>query len=231
VLPFGAPFDPQRNQKYDYVIVDAAASIGSEELDLSAIKEGWAVVFSLHATKVLGLGEGGITVFGSKHFADEFRAWINFGFLGSRNSILTGINAKMSEISAAYGHAALDNWEREKEDWKRAQLSSIKIGEYFGINSVTANYSGVNPYWIADFKSPEKALKTQKILSAQGIETRNWWGLGCHKMPAFEKFAVGKKFELTDLIANQILGLPLYREMTTDDFEYISNTLSRALIN
>jgi dTDP-4-amino-4,6-dideoxygalactose transaminase len=231
VLPFGAPFEPQRNQKYQYVIVDAAASIGSEGLDLSSIKEDWAVVFSLHATKVLGLGEGGITVFGSKRFADEFRAWINFGFLGSRSSILTGINAKMSEISAAYGHAALDNWEIEKADWKRAQLNSLEIGEYFGIKSVTANYSGVNPYWIADFKSPEKVFEVQKMLSSHGIETRNWWGLGCHKMPAFKNFADGKTFEVTDLIANRTLGLPLYREMTVNDFDYISNVLSKVLVN
>ncbi len=231
VLPFGAPYDPQRNKKYDHVIVDAAASIGSEELDLGAIKAGWAVVFSLHATKVLGAGEGGITVFGSKQFADEFRAWINFGFLGSRSSILTGINAKMSEISAAYAHAALDNWGGEKEEWKQAHLHSTRIGEFFGINSITASYSGVNPYWIADFKSPEKVLEVQKVLAAGGIETRNWWGLGCHKMPAFQEYVGGKTFAMTELIANRTLGLPLYREMNLDDFEYISNTLSGALVD
>ena len=227
VLPFGAAYEPQRNQDFDNVIIDAAASIGSEELDLSAMKQGWAIVFSLHATKVLGLGEGGITVFGSKQFADEFRAWINFGFLGSRTSILPGINAKMSEISAAYGHAALDNWAREKEDWNRIKLSSHKVGETFGINSITSNHIGVSPYWIADFKSPERALAVEKKLASHGVETRKWWDLGCHKMPAFAKFVGGEKFIATELIANRTLGLPCFREMTSNDFEYISEILSK----
>jgi dTDP-4-amino-4,6-dideoxygalactose transaminase len=227
VLPFGAPFDPRRNQNYEYVIFDAAASIGSEELDLSALKQGWAVVFSLHATKVLGIGEGGITIFGSKQLADDFRAWINFGFLGSRNSILPGINAKMSEISAAYGHAALDQWGEEKEDWKRAKFSSLGIGQSLGINSITANYSGVNPYWIADFKSPERVFVVERTLAIHGIETRKWWGLGCHKMPAFTKFVSGEVFDVTELIANRTLGLPCFREMTSGDFEYISEVLSK----
>ena len=151
VLPFGAPFNPFKNLEWNYCIIDAAASTGSDRLDLSNLNDNWVIVFSLHATKVLGIGEGGVAIFGSKSFADEFRAWINFGFSGSRISALPGINGKMSEISAAYGLATLDQWTQEKSEWSDAKESSIVISRDLGIESITSRYSGVSPYWIADF--------------------------------------------------------------------------------
>ena len=81
-------------------IIDGAASLGSIET-LKNLPETSNLVFSLHATKYLGSGEGGLVVTGTKEIADELRSWSNFGFQGSRQSMTQGTNAKMSEIQAA----------------------------------------------------------------------------------------------------------------------------------
>lgn len=72
VAPFGAPPDVRRWSDSDRVVHDAAASLGND-VDLSLLPVGHAVVFSLHATKVLGSGEGGIVVFGAESNATRFR--------------------------------------------------------------------------------------------------------------------------------------------------------------
>lgn len=228
VLPFGAPFESKKNSNWNFCIVDAAASTGSEALDLSNLKSNWAVVFSLHATKVLGIGEGGAVVFGSKAFADEFRTWINFGFSGSRESKIPGINGKMSEIAAAYGLATLDQWKIEKSEWNSAKETAINIAKKLGIESITSSYEGVSPYWIADFGNAETVKRVELALESKGIETRRWWGMGCHNMPAFSQWASGG-FPISDIIAQRTLGLPMFRDLDSESFERIFLALSQVL--
>ena len=86
VLPFGSAYIDPKLYEFENVIIDAAASIGNKNLVISKFPNNWVVVFSLHVTKVLGAGEGGISIFGNSAAANQFRAWINFGFSGNRNS-------------------------------------------------------------------------------------------------------------------------------------------------
>jgi dTDP-4-amino-4,6-dideoxygalactose transaminase len=57
VLPFGAPMTFTPFADWEHVVIEAAASIGSGGAALSSMPSAWAAVFSLHATKVLGIGE------------------------------------------------------------------------------------------------------------------------------------------------------------------------------
>jgi dTDP-4-amino-4,6-dideoxygalactose transaminase len=61
VAPFGARVTSYMFQHGQVGIVDAAASLGSSIDGLPKIPDGWSVVFSLHATKPLGVGESGST--------------------------------------------------------------------------------------------------------------------------------------------------------------------------
>ena len=178
VLPFGAPLKTQENSNWDYKIIDAAASIGTGPQPFHETQINWVSIFSLHATKVMGIGEGGIAVFNSKNFAQEFRSWLNFGFHGERNSVLPGINGKMSEITAAYGLAVLDNWENEKNMRLKIREKIDRISLDLSIGSITSSYSGVNPYWIADFKDSKTAYRVEKSLKSNQVETRRWLSLG-----------------------------------------------------
>lgn len=61
-------------------------------------------IISLHHTKTLGLGEGGLII-AKKKYETAIRRCINFGFRINEGAIKyspLGINAKMSEISAAF---------------------------------------------------------------------------------------------------------------------------------
>jgi dTDP-4-amino-4,6-dideoxygalactose transaminase len=225
VLPFGAPLRMQDNENWNYKIIDAAASIGAGEHSFERMDKNWVTIFSLHATKIMGIGEGGIAVFASKNFAGEFRSWINFGFSGSRNSKLLGINAKMSEYSAAYGHAVLDGWKKEKSRREVLKLKINQMSKELEIESITNSFPGVNPYWIAQFRDQQTTFKVENFLKQNKIETRRWWSFGCHKMPAFSAISAGKEFPNTNKVAETSLGLPLFIDMTNQQIIKIQNSI------
>lgn len=86
------------------VVIDAAASLGSARVEM---RPGVAEVFSLHATKAFGIGEGG-AIFAGAGLGERMRSALNFGLRKDR-SFGYGINGKMTELQAAVGHALLDS--------------------------------------------------------------------------------------------------------------------------
>lgn len=227
VAPFGSAPDLDRWVDFPRVVHDAAASIGMLP-DLSGLGSGHAVVFSLHATKVMGSGEGGLIVFGSGDMAERFRSWSNFGFAGSRESQVAGLNAKMSEVQACFAHAALEGWEHERAEWLAARELVVSMAASTGISLFAASQGGVNPYVIAVFDDEATASRVEHAASEQGVGTRRWWGAGCHHMPAYRHLAV-REFPVTERVAAVSLGLPMFRGMTAMDVARIARSVESAL--
>ena len=92
------------------VIVDAAGC--SDALLSGAVNslEGATLALSFHATKAFGIGEGGAVATTDASLAHDIRTITNFGLDANRVARLPGINAKMSEYTAAVGLALLDHW-------------------------------------------------------------------------------------------------------------------------
>ena len=64
---------------------------------------GTPTLVSLHATKVLGAGEGGFVLCDNRDLVVDIRRRMNFGFRGSREAMVPAFNAKLSEYHAAVG--------------------------------------------------------------------------------------------------------------------------------
>ncbi len=227
VAPFGTPPDLDAWKGLGRVVHDAAASLG-EDLDLCSIIPGQAVVFSVHATKVLGAGEGGIAVFGSSDDAARFRTWTNFGFAGSREAQISGINAKMSEIQSAYVHAALDGWEQEKMEWLEARSTVVRLLDDLGVKLFEASRVGINPYVIARFGDESRCTHVERALLKHSVETRRWWSRCCHIMPAYRPFSVGP-YPASEHAAAESLGLPFFRGFNAEHLERLADGLLSAL--
>jgi dTDP-4-amino-4,6-dideoxygalactose transaminase len=228
VAPFGLPVRPDLLVRDTPTIVDAAASLGMAQGALGGLSPHVMVVFSLHATKVMGIGEGGCVVFGSVERAQKFRAWSNFGFFASRESHSIGTNAKMSEFQAAIGHAVLDNWDREKSDWLASRERVRDISRTLGLNSLDSSEDFVSPYWIAEFADESERKSVELALSEAGIASRRWWLDGCHRMPAYRAVKHGNLVH-TDRKVKVTLGLPFYRGLSETDQNQIVAAISAAL--
>jgi dTDP-4-amino-4,6-dideoxygalactose transaminase len=65
-------------------------------------------------------------------------------------------------------------------------------------------------------------------LAREGVETRKWWGNGCHVQPAFA--ACGREnLPATDYLGLHTLGLPHFIDMKKSDVTQVVRTLSQAL--
>lgn len=212
VLPFGAKPDLSKWDTHKEVVIDAAASLGTGPFDFSNLPEKWFVIFSLHATKVLGAGEGGLIICGSEESAEKIRKWINFGFSSHRESITRGTNAKMPEISAAYGLAAFSQFDIEQKEWSKVQKNIFNSTLESSMFNFTLTYPGFNPYWIMECSSFEHRTKLQEILAVTGIETRSWWSKCLSEMPGITGHAITSLQESLKA-SKTILGLPKFRDL------------------
>lgn len=228
VCPFGRMADIDawlafRDRTGVPVLVDAAACFDTlHDARLPC-------VVSLHATKVLGLGEGGFLATEDAELALRVRQLTTFGFHDSRESMVPATNAKLSEYAAAVGLAALDAWPADRLRFLRTAqhlrialigLPEVKFQEGWGAEWVTS---------VCTVGLPRgSAAAVAASLAADGVDTRQWWGGGCHTSRAF---ADGRREALpsTETLAASTLGLPFTVDMDAHDITRIAAALQRAL--
>lgn len=114
VIPYGYCFDLSEQAEACRkrglpLIVDAAAALGVSAAVLKkSLPKGSIGVFSLHATKPFGIGEGGIICAPQSQEA-ALRSALNFGFgRDETGSGRYGANGKLDELRAAMALAVLD---------------------------------------------------------------------------------------------------------------------------
>jgi dTDP-4-amino-4,6-dideoxygalactose transaminase len=229
VMPFGSPiyFDPYED--FEDVIIDAAASLGAVPPIFSKMQNSWAVVYSLHATKVLGAGEGAIVICGNLDQANSLRAWSNFGFSSDRTSEIQGTNAKMSEVCAAYGLYSILNMQVEKDDWLTSQqyLTSQTSGCTW--TTLTNSKPQFHPYWIASFKDEEVKNNVAERLKQAGIQSREWWAKPLSLQKAFSEFNTISKSGIAKHLSGVQLGLPMYRGLSNENIVEICEVIHTVL--
>jgi dTDP-4-amino-4,6-dideoxygalactose transaminase len=205
------------------VLVDAAAAFDAlNDARLPA-------VVSLHATKALGVGEGGFLATEDAELAARVRKLTTFGFQGSREAQVVATNAKLSEYAAAVGLAAMDSWPGDRLRWMRAaQMLRIAL---IGRPEVTFQ-AGWGSEWITSVCMaglPDGAgPRVADALAAAGVETRAWWGKGCHREPAFAACR-REPLPVTDHLALSTLGLPFSIDMDAGEIGRLAEALETAL--
>ena len=228
VAPFGAPLDYQGWEAFadetgTSVVIDAAAGFDTARPGRAP------VALSLHATKVLGVGEGGLLVSRDKELIATARSLSNFGFRDGRSSALAGFNAKLSEYGAAVGLAALDAWPVVRTGYVHlGQACAAALAAMEGVSVVP----GFGQEWASTtcnvlFERPETA-KVMQDLAAAGIESRRWWAEGCHRQEAFLA-CPRTALEVTEHLAGHTLALPFHLRLRPAQLEHIVISLAASL--
>ena len=226
VAPYGSDLGPVRDLPHEHVIVDAAASVGAIGA-LAWLPPTWAVIVSLHATKVLGIGEGAVVVFGTAERTEAFQRWQNFGLVTTRSSEVVGTNAKLCEPLAVVAHAALDGWEDERAEWLAARRSVEEVADDLGLTLHPATRGTVTPYTVAVLPDAATTAEVEEVVSEHGVGTRRWWAAGCHRMPAYAAVP-HPPLPVTEDLAARTLGLPMFRGFASRDAEMLHAALADA---
>lgn len=224
VSPFGSPVNGAEWEAFQErtglpVVIDAAA--GFDAVRACRVP----IVVSLHATKVFGVGEGGLVLCNDRALMDLVRRLSNFGFLGAREAAVLAINAKMSEYHAAIGLAGLDVWPTTRERFMAiarqyrhslADVADVVLPVGFGETWISATMN------VRLLRSTAAAAAI--ALQAEGVETRRWWGDGLHRQPAFAGFG-HTALPVSESLATTTLGLPCHLDLTANSIDRVTSVL------
>lgn len=214
------------------VVVDAASSLGTMT-DGGQFGVGFpgAVVFSLHATKAFGIGEGGLVHSGDVDLVEGIRRTANFGFDSDRVCVDLGLNAKLSEYAAAVGLATLDVFgERaaERVGITDAYTAALDRAGAFAKGWRTQGMRGVVPHQFMSILCPEDRTNSDVVdrLARVGVAARTYFGPACHQQPLFRDCSRGE-LRVTEDLARRVVSLPLWEGMPRETVDRVVGALLR----
>src|SRR6201996_9543490 len=115
---FGYPIDLDHYTKLAAqlgvpVVVGGAASLGTFDEHGRGFGTGFtgSVVFSMHATKSFAVGEAGLMYSADADRIARLRTMSSFGFGEPRTATMTGLNGKLSEVTALLGRLRLADYD------------------------------------------------------------------------------------------------------------------------
>lgn len=229
VLPFGDDIDLRRFENFSgTILIDGAGSFDSLNGFSFPNDKRIGIVMSFHATKSMPGAEGGIFISNDSEWVSGVRNWSNFGFTETRSAEFVGTNAKMHEYSAAIALASLDRWPKDRQIWKDSNSWALNLSTELELDVNPAlSKDFVTPYWIIR-KDSHAILELEKYLDGNGVQTRRWWGFGCHLMKAFDNVKTDLLgLKTTNKIASETLGLPMYKNLSFSDKKKIEAVLRR----
>jgi dTDP-4-amino-4,6-dideoxygalactose transaminase len=191
-----------------FVMHDACPSLGAsyDGIRLGATDE--CVAFSLHASKIVTGGEGGLFV-GPPENAAIVRRLRNHGFSGNK-VVSIGHNYHMSELAAAVALAQVRRFE-----WLRGQR--LEIVEIYDqafesharpLGDVENRAEGSHWAYFLDVGEQERRDAAMRQLLASGIECKPGRML-CHKQPAYEGYPKGD-LSNSERLSACALRIPLF---------------------
>lgn len=227
VLPvhvFSAPCEIERIQAIAdrhqlKVVYDAAHAMSVDHAGKSILNYGDVSCVSFHATKLFNTCEGGACVTNDKELAARIRRMRFFGFDEQKQIVDEGMNAKMTEVSAALGLANLPHLDsvrknrRKKYHLYQSLLSECPYVRFQRFEPEEYNFS----YMPIVFDSEERLLHALEKLKAENIFPRRYFYPALHQMPIFDSASL----PVAESVASRIACLPIYDALDDGDVERI----------
>ena len=232
VASFGCPVDISEWDQFERdtgipVLVDAAGAFGNQ-----AVGRICKVAYSFHATKTLGMGEGGLVACADRAWIEIFRQFTNFGIEPQTGlSLQAGSNAKLSEYHAAVGLASVESW-GEKVERRQALFRNYRLELASRCPQVRLQErpdEGV--YSIMQVRLPDgvSAAAVAAALLDADIETRRWYLPLLESHPAFAQDLIRADLPVARSLAKSLLGLPFHLAMDGDTVERVCAQLALVL--
>jgi perosamine synthetase len=217
------------------VIEDAAEALGSKIKGRNVGSISDSAIFSFCGNKVITTGEGGAVVTNDKEIFEKIKLIRSHGRQDSINYfenpeqskyIGTGHNWRMSSITAALGIAQISKLDKiinKRRDNANKIISKLtKFPEIITPKSII-NSTHIFQMFTVRLSNKEtrdslhEFLKKKKIFSKVYFEP-------IHKMSFYSK----KEIELphTEKISEQVLTLPVYPNMTNEEIDYLTSSIS-----
>lgn len=200
------------------VIYDAAHCFGVFKDSKSIFEMGDASVISLHATKGVNCGEGGVVHFKNKENNEKLRHFTNFN-LPIKDGIINGTNGKLSELNAALGLAVLESYEsifNRRMEVEKTYRQTLPNHIFFIRDN--PNILNNNLYTPLIFSSEDKVLQIMNSLLERGIISRRYF------FPCLDKSC-----QVASDIARRVLCIPTHVNLSQEEIFLVCSVVNDAL--
>lgn len=214
---------------------DAAHAFGVKVNGVGIGNFGDVSMFSLHATKVFHAIEGGILTYKEDDARNSIELFKNFGISGPETVEGLGINAKMNEFQAAMGLVNLRYIASEINKRKSISIHYKKrFDEIDGVRFLP-DFEGVEhnyAYFPILINSAEAGVTRDEMherLKEYNIMTRKYFYPLCSDFDCY-KSENDEHLENAKIIAEQVMTVPIYSELSIDLVDYICDAV-REIVN
>lgn len=210
------------------LIIDAAAAIGTQLACTGHVgQQGDVEVFSFHATKVFGIGEGS-AAFASPELDAALRLASNFG-IRYPDVIAAGQNSKLSDFQAAVGLAVLD-----RIDGFVSQRKHVAVKYHAALSMLSSISQAPDPdlapwqsYPVRLAPGLDAGTVVERALAA-GLELKRGYHKPLHQSTHFRQF-VHTNLPVSEDIGAHVVCLPVYSDMSTELADRVLDIFKQAL--
>ena len=210
-----------------HVIEDAAQAMGARYKGRRTGSLGLAAGFSLHPLKNLGVyGDGGLITTDDSNLYNRLTCLRNHGLRNRDECEMWGFNSRLDTLQAAFALIKLrrlDQWNRTcreiAERYREALRNSVRVPEDKAYEeSVYHNF----------IIQTDKRDDLMEFLAQQGVGTRIHYPIPIHLQECARELGYQKgDFPVTESLANVILSLPIYPDLTSDEINHVISSIIR----
>lgn len=205
------------------ILYDAAHAFGCEYQDRSVLEYGTLSAVSLHASKALSTGEGGLLASSRSKLIEMCRIMVHFGLTESGTFEADGTNGKISELTAAFGNASLiDFWNRRQLRSRYAdRLSEACNGQTLSTIPIREGYVPNHNYFPVLVDSAHSLSLFCKRLDKEEIGFRRYFNPTLNTI-----FKDRFTYDVSESVSSRIVCLPMRHNLSEGEIEEIIDVLS-----
>ncbi len=214
-------------KKYNlFIIEDACQAHGANYKNKRVGSIGTCAAFSFYPGKNLGAyGDGGMITTNSESLANKVFKMRNYGQSKKYYHDFLGGNSRLDTIQAAVLLVKL----KYIEKWNKARLKAAqtynKMLKNLPLKTPEIPQDATHIFHLYVIKTPKRD-ELAKYLSSKGIATGQHYPIPIHLQKAYQDLGHKKgDFPITENLAQQILSLPMFPELTKTQIEYITSSI------
>lgn len=210
-----------------YLVEDCAEAMGSTYKNRHVGTFGDVSTFSFFGNKTITTGEGGMVVTNDETIYDRLVHYKGQGLAKHREywHDVVGYNYRMTNICAAIGLAQLERLETVLKRKTEIALLYKEQLKHLPLSFHEQEPDTFHSYWMVSVLVNDitKRDELREYLAQKGIETRPLF-YPAHTMPMYaQKF---QKFPVAENLGWRGINLPSYPDLTNEDIEYITQSIS-----
>lgn len=218
------------------VIEDGAESLGSSVNGKKIGSISDTTIFSFCGNKVLTTGEGGAVVTNSSEIYEKIKLLRSHGRVDTSNYFSNpslsqyvglGYNWRMSTLTATLGISQLQKIDKIIKMRKdNARFLSDKLSKIPQIKTPqpVSDHEHIYQMYTIRLENEKTRDDLHNFLTSKSIFSKIYFQT-IHQTQFYSKFNSNNTLNVTEMIAKQVLTIPLYPNMTHEEKEYLVNSI------